>query len=373
MKKINVLWIVDHLGFNGIMHGAGKYYLTTIPYFDNNKFNITLCVLRGKDHLTKLFEDVKINVVHLGRGKIDPRTLFDLRRMIKDLKIDLIHTHGYGSDNFGRIIGKLLGIPSIIHAHDDNRNYPWHQQFADFILKPFTVRAIAVSDTVKQSCVLKRKVIKDKLTVLHNGIELNHFILSKAELVQKEKEKFGIKNNIKVIGAVGRLRKEKGIKYLIESAPKVLSSFPDTIFLIAGDGPEKNELQDLAKNLGIGNKIIFAGFISNIPMILSLMDIFVSPSLTEGSPLGILEAMAMNKPIVASNVGGIKEILVNEKTGLLVPAQDPNAISDKIIYLLKNAPVASALAKNAHEASKNYDINLCVKKLENYYLNLLSR
>lgn len=371
MEKIKVLWVVDHLGFDGIMHGAGKYYLNTIPFFDKNRFDITLCVVRGRDHLTKIFEDAGINVKHLGRGKLDPRTFFDLFKLIKSMNINLIHTHGYGSDNFGRITAKLTRIPSIVHAHDENRNYPWHQNLADFLLIPFTNKAIAVSEGVKKSCILKRRINENKLFVLHNGIQLENFITLEQDLIQKEKMHFGIQSGSKVIGTVARLRKEKGIKYLIQSAPQILDLFPDTVFFIAGDGPLREELENLAKDLGIESRIIFAGFCNKIPTVLSIIDIFVAPSLTEGSPLGILEAMAMGKPIVASNVGGITEILKDNETGLLVPPENPKALAEKIIYLLKNEEELKSLIKKASEEIKRYDINFYIKKLEDIYFELL--
>jgi hypothetical protein len=102
--KVNVLWLVDHLGFHGIMHGASKYYLNTIPDFDKSKFNVLLCVLRKEDHLTKFFKEKYINVFHLGRGKFDLMTFFDILKLVNNEKIHVIHAHGYGAANFGRLL-----------------------------------------------------------------------------------------------------------------------------------------------------------------------------------------------------------------------------------------------------------------------------
>ncbi len=371
MNLINVLWLVDHLGYKGIMHGAGKFYLNTIPFFDKSKFNVTLYVVRERDDLTMLFENAGINIKHLNKGKFDPRTLLEISNIIKSEKIHLIHSHGYGSDNFGRIAGKIFNIPTIIHAHDDNSNYFWHQRIADFLLIPFNQEAIAVSETVKISCVKKRKITEKKLRVFHNGIQLNKFSKNNVDQIYREKNKYKIESGFRVIGAVGRLRKEKGIKFLIEAAPKILKSFPQTIFFIAGDGPQRVELELLVKKLNIERKVIFAGFCNDIPLVLSMFDIFVSPSLTEGSPLGILEAMAMEKPIVATNVGGVKEILIDKKTGLLVPSKNPDQIAYRVIELLEDRTKLLTLSKNAGIEIKKYDINLYIKKLEKFYLELL--
>jgi glycosyltransferase involved in cell wall biosynthesis len=373
MKVFNILWLVDHLGYDGIMHGAGKYYLNTIPAVDKTKFNITLCVLRERDHLTNLFEEAKINITHLGKQKYDPLIFISLINFIKNGKFDLIHSHGYGSDNFGRIIGKILRIPTIIHAHDENRSYPVVQNIADLLLVPFTDKAIAVSQGVKESCINKRRIRKQKIFVLHNGIPLKNFTKLDEKLIDEEKRRFGIKPDSIVLGTVARLRKEKGLKYLIQSAPRILNSFPNVVFFIAGDGPIREELETLAKDLAVDNKIIFAGFCNNIPMVLSLIDIFVAPSLTEGSPLGIFEAMAMGKPIIASNVGGIREILKDKENSLLVPSEDPERLAEKILFLLNNKNEMTLLGLKAFEESKKYDNQFLIKNLEDIYSELLKK
>jgi glycosyltransferase involved in cell wall biosynthesis len=373
MDKKNILWIVDHLGYNGVLHGAGKYYLNTIPHIDKNKFNIQLVVLRKKDELTKLFTDEGINVTHLGRQKFDLFTITDLLSIIRKNKIQLIHTHGYGSDNFGRFAGQILGIQTIIHAHDDNSNYPWHQKISDVILKPFTKNGIAISNAVLESCVKKRKIKRNKLRVLHNGIHIEQFNKSNFQYVGSEKEKLGFSSDTKFIGTIARLREEKGIKYLIQAAPQILKVFDNIVFYIVGDGPQRNELENIAKEYKISDKIIFAGFKTNIPAELSLIDIFVAPSVTEGLGLGILEAMAMEKPIIASKVGGIREIIIDGKTGLFVPSQDSKSLAMKIIYLLNNEAIAAELAKNAYEESKSHDNDHHVESLKNIYNEILQK
>lgn len=373
MSQKNILWVVDHLGYNEALHGAGKYYLNTIPHLDKTKFNIQLIVLRKEDGLTKIFTEAGIKVKHFGRQKFDIFTLTDLLSTVKKNKIDLIHTHGYGSDNFGRLTGAILGIPTIIHAHDDNSNYPWHQKLSDFLLIPLTKNAIAISNSVMESCVIKRGIKRNKFRVLHNGIHLDHFKQSNFSNIEFEKQKLGFSANTKFIGTVARLREEKGIKYLIECAPQVLRVFENVVFYIVGDGPQRRELEKIAKEYKISDRIIFAGFNSNIPAKLALIDIFVAPSVTEGLGLGILEAMAMEKPIIASKVGGIKEIITDGKTGLFVPSQDPKTLAMKIIYLLNNDSFAKELAKNAFEESKHHDNDHHVESLKNIYLEILQK
>jgi len=370
--KMNILWLVDHLGYNNAMHGAGMYYLNTIPVFDKRKFNVILCVLREEDYLIKLFKDKEVNICILGRGKFSPLTLVDIIRITKEEQIHLIHAHGYGAANFGRLAGMIRGIPTIVHAHDDDRYYPSYQRVADRLLRNYTNRAIAVSESVKESCINKRNISKDKIFVIHNGIPLQDFVMPEGERVQKERNRLGIGSDFKVVGTVAKLREEKGTQYFIESAVKVLEIFPKTNLLIAGDGPLMEELKILSEKLGLGNRVLFAGFRDDIPAILSIIDIFVIPSITEGSPLALLEAMAMGKPIVATNVGGIVEILRDGETGLLVPSKDPEAIAEKIVHLLRNEAESRKLGLRAREEVEKYDIQSHVQKVAGHYDELIA-
>ena len=370
-KKINLLWLVDHLGYSGFIHGAGKYYLNTLPFMDSTSFNTFLYVLRSRDNLTRQFEDKGINIHHLGRSKLDPFTLLDIIKVVKKENIQLIHCHGYGSANFGRLVKLFTNVRVVIHAHDDDRNYPWHQNISDLLLKNFNDKAIAVSEGVKESSIKKRRIPSERISVMHNGIPLEEFKTFTLDEISKEKKNMGINFNAKVIGTIAKLREEKGTEFFIKSAPNIIKEFPDTVFLIVGDGPLRTKLEELSKSLSIDEKVIFAGFRENIPIILSLIDIVVIPSLTEGSPLALLEAMAMSKPIVATNVGGMQEILKDNENGLFVPPQDPGALSDKISFLLKNEDEAKSLGARAKEDSSKYDIRLHVKKLDGIYKELL--
>ena len=370
-RKINILWIVDHLGYNGFIHGAAKYYLNSIPYFDKNRFNVSLCVLRERDNLTRQFEEKGIEIRHLGRGKIDPRTLFDLIKIIKNEKINLIHCHGYGSANFGRLTKIFTGVATIIHSHDDDSNYPLYQKISDFLLKNYIDKAIAVSESVKITSIKIRHIPSNRILVIHNGIPLEEFKLREPSEVEVEKKRLGINVGSHVIGTIAKLREEKGVEYLLKAIPDVLNAFPDTIFIIVGDGILRNQLENLGKELKISQNLMFLGYCENVANSLSIFDIKVLPSLREGFGLVIVEAMTMGKPVIASNVGGVHEILKEGETGLLVPPKNPKAIAEKINYLLNNEEKAKSMGIKALEESKKYSITSHVRKLESLYYEIL--
>ena len=364
---MNILWIVDHLGYGNTIHGAGKYYLDTIPRFETGSFHISLCVLRPRDELTNYFEAAGIDVHHLGRHKFDPLTLFDLVSLIRKKNIDLTHLHGYGAANFGRMASVICKIPAIIHGHDEDHNYPVYQRLADLMLSRFTDKAIAVSQSVKNSLTEKRRVREERVIVLNNGICFENFAEPDRDQVLLKRRLLGIKAGDQVIGTVGRLRAEKGIGFLLKSFPAVLREMPDARLLIVGDGSQRERLEALSRQLEIETNVIFAGFHMDVPVILANIDVVVIPSLTEGFPLALLEAMTMKKAVIATHVGGMKEILNDGVTGLLVPPGNHEALTEKIIYLLKNEELADNLRQNAQSESRKYDISHHVRRLEEYY------
>lgn len=370
--KVKVLWLVDHLGYDGAIHGAGKYYLNTVPLFDKNRFDVNLCVLRRRDSLTKLFEKADIEISHLSRSKFNPFTLLDILSLTRREKIDLLHCHGYGASNFGRLAGAISRIPTIVHAHDEDTNYPWYQALADLSMKGLPYRTIAISQAVKVSCIKKRKMSQNQVALIYNAIPLEEFKMPPLREIQKQKCILGVDSSDPIIGSIAKLREEKGIAYLIQSATEVLKVFKDAVFVIVGDGPLRGELENLSRRLGIDKNVLFLGFQPDIPRFLSVFDVMVQPSLYEGFGLAIVEAMAMGKPIVATNVGGIREILRDGETGYLVPPKDPSTLADRVLTLIRDKQRAMQMGNRAKVDSIKYDIRTHVRTLETEYLSLVS-
>jgi glycosyltransferase involved in cell wall biosynthesis len=368
---INVLWAVDHLGFNGKIHGAGMFYLNVIPAFDKRRFDITMCVLRKKDHLHTYVEKREIKkIYYLGKGKYDPLTLFELLKVVKKEKIDIMHLHGYGSDNFGRLVKVFVDIPAIVHSHDPFAYYPWFQKLADGMLARLTDASLAVSDSIKHAAALKRSIPLERIEVLPTCAPLECFKPLAPEERDAVRARLGIPHDAKVIGTITRLYEQKGNEYLIRAFPAVLQELPGAVCLIVGDGPLRCALEVLSRTLGVEQNMIFLGHCNNVRDMLGALDVKVFPSLWEGTPLTMLEAMAMGEPIVATSVDGMKEVLKDGETALLVPPRDPRALAEGIIYLLREEPEARRLGLNAQRDSRQYDTSFCVKRLEGLYERL---
>jgi glycosyltransferase involved in cell wall biosynthesis len=213
---------------------------------------------------------------------------------------------------------------------------------------------VAVSDSVGKE-ILEHNIPSAKVLIIPNGIDLDRFNSGKrSDTLRRE---FGIDPECTIIGTVGRLSQEKGHTHLLHAAEKVLQTHPDVVFLIVGDGPLRKDLQDKALQLAQGgsvNPFLFSGVRNDMEEIYSLMDIFVLPSLTEGLPMVLLEAMAAQKPVVATMVGAVPRVVEDGHSGLLIPPGDVESLSGAIIDLLKDPHRAQHLAQNGYKRVRDH-------------------
>jgi glycosyltransferase involved in cell wall biosynthesis len=319
----------------------------------------------------------RIKMIHLGQKKFDPRTLIDFVKIIREKEIHILHLHQYASSNFGRLAGKITGIPSILHAHGPDWHYPWYQWIADRLLAGQMDCVLAVSNAVREECVRNRAISREKIVVITNGIPLDCLKPLSRDRRQTMRGDWNIPLDSRIVGTITRLHQEKGNHYLLEAAAEVLKVFPGCYFLIVGDGPLSRELKQHALSLGVGQHVIFTGFQKDVGGMLSLFDIMVIASISEGFPQALLEAMVMGKAVVATEVGGIGEILRHGEAGFLVPPRDPQALAGGIIHLLANECDRARLADKAQEESRKYSLDTHLKILEGIYeraaLGLLPR
>ncbi|MEN8205339.1 MAG: glycosyltransferase [Pseudomonadota bacterium] len=370
-KKINVLVATDHAGYEGSIAGVGRYLLNTLPAVDREQFNITLVILREAATLEQHLRGTGIQVRQLERSKFDPLTLLDFVRIIRQEKIDVLHVHQYATSNFGRVAGKITGVPVVLHIHGPDLHYPAYQKVADRLLANAVDCALAVSESARQECIRNRSIKPVRITTLPNGVPLEKFTPLSDEASRALKEHWSIPADSLVIGTVTRLHVEKGNRFFLEAAAQVLEQIPKACFVLAGDGPLLGQLGELANKLGIQDNVIFAGFQDDVVGLLSMFDVKVLPSLAEGHPQALLEAMAMGKAIVATTVGGMGEIISDGHDGCLVPPGDAQALAEKIIYLLQHEQEGARLGAAGYRKSRNYSLEAHVSKLESIYRQLV--
>ncbi|MGE3707625.1 MAG: glycosyltransferase [Vicinamibacterales bacterium] len=368
-RAINVLHVCDHLGWEGSrMHGVKRLFSWMIPRFDPARFRVSLVSLRKKDLSEETLESMGVDITYLARGKFDPGTLPALLRVIDDKRIDILHMHGYGATTFGRMAGALRRIPTILHEHANLTDTPWFQKVADRALEPFTDIALAVSKSTADFVVDARQIPRSKVKVVYLGVPLEEFSRPRsAGEIAGARSELGIAPGEFVVGTITRLHDSKGNSYLVDAAARVVAERPGTRFFLVGEGPLLPDLQAQAAALGLGDRFVFAGFRRDVAGTLSAFDLSVFPSLWEGTPITAFEALAMGKPIVATDADGLLDILTPGHDAIIVPKRDAGALADAIVGAIDRPDERARLAAAARETGRQYDIEVFVRKMERLY------
>ncbi|MDD1778798.1 MAG: glycosyltransferase family 4 protein [Candidatus Helarchaeota archaeon] len=301
------------------------------------------------------------------------RCLRMIRSILKKDSFDLVHTNGYFADIVGFIAAKSLNIPivSTCHGFISNDRKLKVYNFMDVQALRFFNRIISVSEKLKDDLVGKG-VSPLRIVIIENAFGGNSNQELQIETRKTKRKLLNICDADFVLGYVGRVSEEKGINYLI-----LASSMADRMdipvkVIIIGEGTEKGKLEELAKRVGIEDKVIFAGFQSDVENWLSAMDVFVLPSLTEGTPMSLLEAMAYGIPCVASQVGGVPKIIDSGIDGILVPPGNAEEIKEAINILYRDEKVRSSISKKAKNKIVNkYNINEWIEKIESQYMEII--
>jgi glycosyltransferase involved in cell wall biosynthesis len=253
-----------------------------------------------------------------------------IRDCIKRRKIDLVHAHGYKSNIYAYAAARPSRVPLVATCH----NWPGktislrlYYKLDHLLLRRFD-RIAAVSTQVVES-LRRARIPASKICLVANGIDVSCFANSTAS-----RQGNSTHSNSVRIGTVGRLVPDKGVRFLLLAAREILNRCPKTEFHVIGEGPERPELELLAGQLGIEKEVVFLGAQSDMPSIYASFDIFVLPSLNEGMPLSLLEAMAAGKPAVATRVGAISSLVLQNQTGLLVEPRDTLGLRDAVLRLI---------------------------------------
>lgn len=290
--------------------------------------------------------------------------------LIKKLKPELIHAQKMKLNGcYAVLIKKILKIPCIIYARGSDIYL-----VSDLYKKTLGKFIIKNSNKIVSLCEDMKKIIQriylTEVIVIPNGIDLSLYID-----LEKDKIRASLKflDNEKIIIYVGRLDKIKGVEYLIKSMRIIVEKKPNVKLLLIGDGSERTKLENLSNRLNLQKNIIFMGFLPNktIPKYMIVSDIFVLPSLSESFGIVNIEAMYCSLPIVATNVGGIPEIVVNEINGFLVEPKNPHQIAEKVILLLKDNKLRDKVSKYNRENAKEYSWEKVVDKLEEVYKSVI--
>lgn len=284
------------------------------------------------------------------KGKLDLLGVLRFYKMVKEEEADIVHTHLSTASFYGGLTGKIFKIPTVSTVHCESSK--WSFMFSHHL--------IAVSNSVKEH-LIKQGVSAEKITVIPNGIPIDRV---KIELSKEDaKNKLGFGKDDILLGVVGKLTPRKGHRYLLEALKDLTPKFPKLKLLVVGLGELRDELERLSMELGISKCVFFLGFRTDVPLILKALDLFVFPSLREGMPQAVMEAMLSNLPVIATSVSGIPELIRDGVEGMLVPPMEADALREKIILLLNDKELRYHLGKNAKERiEKDFSVDKMVDK-----------
>jgi glycosyltransferase involved in cell wall biosynthesis len=372
--KLRVLLADDRLGYERAgLHGGGRFMITLTRAMLERGIDVTAVLLRDPGELRASVGDLPF--VFLGRHEFDPRTLTDLVSLVRRHNVDLLHVQGHGASMFGRLAGMLTRRPVIVHVHADYRlspkGYPSYVRMADRGLGRATVKVLAISEAIRTFAIDVQGYRPEQVEVLYNPIDLGRFQPPTPQERLAVRAELGLGMAAPVVVTVGRLDKLKGVDVQVEAWPRVAAACAGATLLVVGDGPERQTLELQATAKASDGSIRFLGRRSDVERLLRAADVAVLSSRQEGLGLSLLEAMATGIPVVATRVGGIPEIVSEDRNGLLVPPDDAVALSEAIIRLLSDDSSRQRMSREAQVTVQRFSQDVVMQRLIGIYHSVL--
>jgi len=372
-KPLRILHIVKHLTAGG----TESQLLELLRRYDSKWFSPLVCSIKGKGQIGSEIEHAGIELICLNRpeGGFDWVAIMELYKLIKERDITIVRTHSFKPNLYGAIAARMADVPCVVasvhNVYEKARDRKIGRRMINRCLFHSVDQIVAVSCAVQNDIVKYDGVQSSKVKVIYNGLNFDRFKPLDGGRMRAE---LGLPEEIPVIGTVGKFHRQKGQKYLLEAVSLLKIKFPALRLIWAGDGKLRNELESYTAALGIEENVLFLGVRKDIPELLSAMDVFVFPSLWEGLPNALLEAMAAGKPVIASDIPPIREIIQSKDEGLLVPPQDSTALSEAIRHLLvEDQALREAMGKAARERAKVFSINSTVETYSRLFEEILMR
>jgi glycosyltransferase involved in cell wall biosynthesis len=371
MSRIKVLEMIDQ----PFLGGGQITLLSLAKGLDKDKFEILAASGGGGPLVDELG---KLGVPHISidiRKSSGPGAVVRIAAALRGAGIDLFHTHGGVAGLYGRLAAKKAGIPSVVHTlhgihylHYRNPLLKWAFIVLERRLSRFTDAVIFVSQADLRKGMKLRLAPAGKARLIRNGIDPAGIIPGFDRAVKKSQ--LGSDGRPLVV-AVSRLHRQKGLKYLLRAVPLIREEIPAVKVVIAGGGPLESKLASAMKRLRIGESATLLGERKDAREVLAAADVFVLPSLWEGLPYVLVEAAALGKPIVATDIDGVREVVRSGETGVLVPPRDPGGLAAALILLLRDRDLAGKLGERARrDIPSAFALERMVRETEALYLEV---
>lgn len=361
-RRLTVLHLLPTFGVGGTLGGVETLLLGLGRYADRRKYRLIAALLcHGDRSFDHLLVSAGFDVAYVGgrpRGRADPLAAYRLRRLVEAVGADIVHAHTV-SAGFYYQLACLLHRKGVFLYHQHRAPTELQRRLSFFKrLLPSPHAVIAVSRSTAELVRSQLGFTHGDIRVVHNGIEFSGL---RAPPAAREKA---------TIVAVGRLSPEKGFDCLVDAMVRVRAAVPDASLHLAGDGPARASLQERVRGRGLGDAVVFHGFLLEPRTLVSRAAVFALPSREEGLPLSLLEAMALGTAIVASDVGGVSEVVSDGVNGLLVAPGDDAALAESLIALLRDPVLRRQLGQAAVETARRFSVAHTAAAIEEVYETL---
>lgn len=361
-KRMKILFLTTHLNAGGIT----SYLLTLSRGF--LKAGNAVHIVSSGGNMSSVFELEGVNLHEVDiqtKSELSPkiyRSLGIVAQIIKENNINVIHAHTRITQVMGQLLKKKTGVVYVSTCHGYFKN-----RLSRRLAPCWGSRVIAISTAVHTHLAEDFGVEEQKISDVRSGIDVDQFEKVTEASRQKAKESLGLRDAF-VIGLIARLSDVKGQDVLLKAVPVIQKEIPGVKVVLIGEGKFKSTLEGIVDELGINHCVIFKDTVNETNSLLPVFDVCVIPSRKEGLGLSVLEAQACGLPVVAANVGGIPDIVVNEKTGILFEGGDSNGLAEKVISLWKDLQKRETLGKNARDfIERECSDKLMVEKTLNVY------
>jgi len=363
-RRIRVVEILA-TGTNG---GAQEHLYSLVTRMDHERYDVSIVALSPGSAVRKL-QRAGFDVLVIDEPD-DAIAVGALAAHLSEIRADVIHNHMFRAETIGTRAAMALAeighrrpyVVSTIHS-SRIRSEEDRQHLRE--LTPHMDQLIAVSEAIEHKLIDEAR-IQAPVRRIYNGVDLSRY--DHQEPCCTLPEEYGMEPGSQIVGVVARLEPEKGHPTLLEAWPLVLRACPNAYLLIVGEGSRRDALEAQVRELRIAHRVVFTGRRDDIPAVTAALDVAVLPSYREAQGLTILEAMALSRPVVASDVGGIPEMITDGVTGLLVPPHDAEALAAAIARLLRDHPYADTLARAGHDlVHDRFCIELMVAAVQTIY------
>jgi len=354
LDKVRIL----HLIATNFVGGPEKQILQHALSASSSSLEIWLGSFRdfpARPEFLERAERMGLPTVEFSSGRFGPRTVIELARTLREKKISLICTHGYKANLLGWAASRLIGCPQIAFARGwtgENWRIKMYERLDRLVLR-WTDWVVCVSRPLGVE-IAKRRPGRTQPKLIPNCalFPFRNVVLPLDR--QPVRESLGLPNDGFYVCAAGRLSPEKGHHYLLQAVASITERIPRLLLVVLGEGRERANLETQATELGIRKHVLFTGFKKDIRPWIQACDLLVNPSLTEGMPNVVLEAMALGTPVVATAVGGVPDLIQNGDSGVLVPPANPVILADAVYQLFTNPAAALHLAQSAQVQLQEY-------------------